>query len=611
VLSILRKLHLLLTREQKRKYLLLQLMFGLTALIQVAGIASLAPFIGLLANRKLIHDNPITAYVYNSFGFQSDIGFLIFFAGCVMAFIIVANAVSALTAWFSVVFSQNLGLELQGSLYRSYLHKDYVYFGKNNSSKMIAMITQEAPRFTYMVLQPMLALISQVFVVLIIVTGLLLIDPTTAIAASLVIGGGYVYIFRSVKLRLGFYGYRQFEANNKKFKVLNESLGGIKEVKLLGTEQMYEKGLGEANTVSTRSAAIIGLLGDLPRHLIETMAFCALLGLVIYMLDKHGDSEKIISLLSLYAMAGYKLLPAAQTIFKSAAQIKANGSTMDELYPDVKEGREVVIAEQEIAPLPIAGNGDIRLLDVTYTYPGSEGPAVKNIDLTIRKNTIVAFVGASGAGKSTLADIVLGFLSPTAGRMLVGDTEINAGNAKAWQKHLGYVPQNIFLVDDTLTNNITFGAIERKIDLDKVKAAAKMANIDHFIESLPEQYDFVAGERGSLLSGGQRQRVGIARALYHDADVLVLDEATSALDSITEKEIIATIVRLKTTKTIVMIAHRLSTIRSADQVVFFEGGSIQDIGTFDELSRRNAKFRAMIQSTPETSEPVELVQTLS
>lgn len=609
MLSILRKLHLLLTREQKQKYALLQVMFGLTALIQVAGIASLAPFIGLLANRKLIHDNEITSYVFQRFGFTNDIAFLIFFACIVMAFIIISNAFGALTTWFSVVFSQNLGLELQSSLYRSYLHKDYVYFGKNNSSKMTSMITQEAPRFTYMVLQPLLSLISQLFVVVIITVGLLIIDPTTAIAASLVVGGGYAYIFRSVKVRLSYHGYRQFEANNKKFKLLNESLGGIKEVKLLGTEQIYEKNLNEANTTSTRSAAIIGLLGDLPRHIIETMAFCALLGLVIYMLDKHGDSEKIISLLSLYAMAGYKLLPAAQTIFKSSSQIKANCSTIDDLYPEVREGRMVVTQSENTDSTPIDSDADIKLVDVSYTYPGADTAAVKNINLTIGKNTIVAFVGASGAGKSTLADIVLGFLFPTNGQMLVGATEINASNAKAWQKHLGYVPQNIFLLDDTLTNNITFGAIERKIDLGKVKTAAKMANIDQFIERLPEQYDFVAGERGALLSGGQRQRIGIARALYHDANVLVLDEATSALDSVTEKEVIATIVRLKSTKTIVMIAHRLSTIRSADQVVFFENGSIQDIGTFDELSKRNQKFRAMIQSAPEPDQAVELAQT--
>lgn len=599
MLSVVKQLHRLLTREQKRKYILLQLLFALTALIQVLGVASLAPFIALLANQDKIHKNQFTQYIYQHLGFSDDLSFLMFFAVGVMLFIVASNAIAALALWFMVAFSQNFGLELQSAVYRGYLYKDYVFFSKNNSSKMITMITQEAPRYIYMVVQPLLNFISQLFVVLIIAAGLFYLDPVLALAASVIVGGGYIGIFKFIKLSLLYHGDKVFAANSKRFRLLNESLGGIKEVKLLGTEASYEREVAEVNAVSSRSSAVIGLLGDLPRFIIETIAFCALLGLALYLLKKHGESETIISILSLYAMAGYKLLPAAQTLFKSVSQIKANCSVLDELYPAVMQGRAVDPSHLSVAPLELQGRTDIRLDNVSYAYPGTDGPAIRNINLNIRQHSIIAFVGPSGAGKSTLADLVLGFLTPTQGHMRVGDTEIRESNSKAWQRHLGYVPQNIFLIDDTILANITFGAAEKNVDIQKVKMAARMANIDQFIEGLPNQYEFVVGERGALLSGGQKQRIGIARALYHDADILVLDEATSALDNLTEKEIIATIVKLKASKTIIMIAHRLSTIKNADQVVFFEGGMIQDIGTFDELSARNAKFRLMIQSAAE------------
>jgi ATP-binding cassette, subfamily B, bacterial PglK len=606
VLALAKQIHALLTRSQWRNYLLLQTLFGITALIQVAGIASLAPFIAVIANKELIHKNGVSAFIYDRLAFTSDVSFLMFFAMVVMAFIVASNAIAAITTWFTVKFSLTLGLELQSSLYRNYLHKDYVYFSKNNSSKMIAMITQEAPRFTYMVIQPLLNLISQMFIVLIIASGLIYIDAALALVAIAIIGGGYLGVFRLVKQRLLYHGEKIFETNEKKYKLLAESLGGIKEVKLLATEAVYERKVGEVNTANTYSNAVIGLMGDFPKFAIETLAFCALLSLALYLLAQRGDSAEIISILSLYAMAGYKLLPAAQTIFKSAAQIKANGSVLDALYPAVMEGRRIESFDTDKDSAPIQLDGDIQLVDVSYGYPGAEAIALNHIDLTIKKNSLVAFVGSSGAGKSTLADLLLGFLPPTGGSMRVGNTAITRANARAWQKHLGYVPQNIFLLDDTVTANITFGSGEKQIDMQKVERAARMANIDQLVEGLPGRYSFVVGERGALLSGGQKQRVGIARALYHDADILILDEATSALDNLTEQEIIATIIKLKASKTIVMIAHRLSTIKSADQIVFLENGAIQDTGTFDELNARNQKFRAMVQSTRETS-PIEAI----
>jgi len=590
----------MLTRPQWRSYLVLQVLFALTALIQVAGIASLAPFVALVANHEMIHNNPITAYIYELFAFNSDNAFLIFFALGVMAFIVVSNAIAAATTWYTFHFTQNLGLELQSTIYKNYIYKDYTFFSKTNSSRLIAIITQEAPRFTYMVMQPILNLISQLFTVVIIAAGLMYMDPVLSLVAILIIGGGYLGVFRFVKQSLTYHGDKIFWTATAKFKMLNESLGGIKEIKLLATERRYESRVDEINKIIAKSNAMIGVLGDLPRFIIETLAFCALLSLAIYLLIRQGDSTTIISTLSLYAMAGYRLLPAAQTIFKSASQIKANSSVLNELYPAVMEGRSATRPDDNIDTSATIAPGDIELNNVSYRYPDASGLALVNVNLRIRKNSIVAFVGSSGAGKSTLADLLLGFLSPTKGEMRVGGELITPANVRLWQRHLGYVPQNIFLIDDTIAANVAFGNVETTPDQRKVQAAIKAANLENFVDGLPEKTDFIVGEHGSLLSGGQKQRVGIARALYHDAEYLIMDEATSALDNLTEKEIIKTITQLKASKTIVMIAHRLSTIRNADQIVFFDNGSINDVGTFDELNARNAEFRIMAQTIPES-----------
>ena len=606
---ILKKIHDLLNAQQKRHYLLLQLLFAVTAIIQVAGIASLAPFIALLANQKLIHEHPLLSRAYNELAFTSDIKFFIFLALLIMGFIIISNIIAASAMWFSVRFSQNLGAALQSDIYRSHLYREHTFFSKNNSSHMTAMITQETPRFIFMVLQPLLSLLSQAFVVFVIAIGLIVVDPILASISLVTIGGSYLGIFRAMKIKLGKYDRTYLHANNKKYRLLSESIGGIKEVKLLGTEPQYEKEFAGANNIIANANAMISLLSDLPRFIIETIAFCSLLGLAIYLLARHGNSESIISILSLYAMAGYKLLPAAQAIFKAAAQIKGNRSALDAIYPEVKHGREIILENSAPSDDSIIAVANIRLENISYRYPGAESLAISNANLLIKKNSINAFVGTSGAGKSTMADLLLGFLLPTDGSMWIGDIRITANNKRSWQKHLGYVPQNIFLLDDTIISNIAFGVKPEQVDLEKAKNAAKLANIDQFIESLPEQYEFIVGERGAMLSGGQKQRIGIARALYHDADVLVFDEATSALDNITEREIIATIQNLKATKTIIMIAHRLTTIRNADQIVYFEKGRIDDMGSFEVLTERSHKFRALTQST--TQEPIEPTAPLS
>lgn len=602
--EVIKKLHEMLTPQQRQRYRLLQLLFCFTAVMQVGGAASIAPFVALLSNRRLIHDHPAFNFFYRLGGFTDDISFIIGFSVLVMGVIVVSNAVLAFSTWVTLMFSIGVGQEFQRVIFRDYLHRDYVYFSRMNSSDLIAIVTQEAPRLVYNVLMPYLNLFAQGLIILIIAAGLLYLDWVLALSSLVVVGGGYLLVFKLIKSRLIAHGENIWKTNNRRLRLLTESLGGIKEVKLLGTERMYEEEIARVNRQGLRSTSMIGLAGDLPKFVLESVAFCAMLVLAIYLLAKGSDTNATVALLSLYAMAGYKLLPAAQTIFKAASQMRANSDVVHALYDQVLHGRKMesaVAAQAQPQPREKI-TGEIALVDVMYQYPGAEHPALKNVNLRIAQNTLVALVGPSGAGKSTLADLLLGMLEPTAGKFHVGGQRIDRHNVRDWQKNLGYVPQTIFILDDSVAANIGFGS-PGALDPEAVRNAARLASIDKFVEGLPGQYSYGVGERGALLSGGQRQRIGIARALYRDAGVLIMDEATSALDGMTENEIMATIADLKSVKTIIMVAHRRSTIECADQVVFVKDGAVHDVGTFKELSARNAEFRKLVLAQGEVIEP--------
>jgi HlyD family secretion protein len=602
MLDGLKKLVTLFTKTQRRDYFVLQFFFLLTACIQVVGIASIAPFIALVSNPGLIHSNPVAAELYRLSGAGSNLDFLTYFAVAVMGVIIFSNLVFGVATWLSFYFSLNLGNELEDALYRNYLHRNFVFFSRNNSSTITGVLSSEVPRFVYMVLMPIMALASQLFVIIIIVGGLIYVDPILALMSLLIVAGSYLLVFRLIRTRLAEHGRNAAVLMDAKFKHLNETFGGIKEIKLLGSERLFEQVYRDIIDNRVVSFAFMQVSADIPKFFIETIALCSLLGLAIYLLFTQGESSAVVSTLSLYGMAGYRLLPAAQVAYKSIAQIRGNWDSLDSFSADVSEGRRLA-AEEACAPLVVPRSSTIRLENVVYTYPQTTAPAIKKVDLTIRPNTITAFVGPSGSGKSTLADIVLGMLIPDSGTIKVGNTRIEQNNVRAWQRYLGYVPQNIFVIDDSVRANITFGSRSRTVDEKKLADAARMANVVPFINDLPGGYDFVVGERGARLSGGQRQRLGIARALYHDADFLVLDEATSALDPVTEREIMATIMDLRATKTIIMVTHRLTTIRLADQIVLLGGGEVLDVGTYDELVARHKDFQAQVSAENEVAAP--------
>ena len=342
------------------------------------------------------------------------------------------------------------------------------------------------------------------------------------------------------------------------------------------------------------------VVGKVPRFALEAIAFGGIIVYSLFLLMTQEDARQIFPVVGLFAFAGYRLMPAMQDIFTSLTEMRHSQKVLDHIHYDIMNGFKVEDLDNIVTnnpPKPLIFRNIIKLDNVSYCYPNTSNPVLNKINLPIECNTSVAFVGPTGAGKTTLIYIILGLLHPQKGNLFVDGQIINETNLKNWQLNLGYVPQHIFLSDDTVARNIAFGVPDEEIKTEALKHASRLANIDSFImNELPDGFDTVIGERGIRLSGGQRQRIGIARSLYHDPTVLIFDEATSALDGITEESILVAMQNIAKLKTLIIIAHRLTTVKNCDVVFIIDNGKVMGQGTYEELLGSNKQFQAMAKA---------------
>jgi len=402
-------------------------------------------------------------------------------------------------------------------------------------------------------------------------------------------------IVRRKLLRLG---NEQVESNKERFKIANEAFGDPKTVKIMGAQDYFVKSFSKHSFVFSDRLAKGTIISRVPRYALETVAFGGLLLIVLYLLATQGDMAKVLPLIGLYAFAGYRMMPALQNVFQSAARFRfhiASLNAVSEALEGVPD-RPIWSNTPRSAIRPLPFNNILELKNIFFRYPEAEETVIKDLSLAIKVNSSTAFVGKTGSGKTTIADIILGLLTPQQGRIIVDGVLIEESNTINWQRNLGYVPQDIYIRDDTVAQNIAYAVPEDKIDFKEVERAARIANIHEFIiTELPNGYWTVVGERGVRLSGGERQRIGIARALYNDPIVVILDEATSALDSGTEKAVFEAIENIARAKTLIIIAHRLTTVRSCDVVNVIDGGQIIAQGTYDELIETCQVFRNWVK----------------
>lgn len=571
--------------ERRKAGVVLILMVGV-AILEVLGIASIMPFLAVLGNPDVVHENRYLSLAFAWFP-SSDINLFLMALGVLAAIALLAAAVFRVFAHYVTFRFINMRRHsVSRRLLAGHLRQPYEFFLTRNTAELSKTILSEVDQFTNNVIAPFFDLVSYAIAACAIIFLLLVIDPTLALVVAGLLGFAYTLFYVAVRGVLGRVGGDRVVANKERFKSAAEALGGIKELKALGKERAFFDKFDPASERYSRHQATSQFLSLVPKHLIEAVGFCVIIVIALYMLGSGGALGDVLPLIGLYALAGYRLLPALQHVYRAMTKLRFGVAALDLIRSELGEAPSGSLPENRApACMPLRHSLEVR--DVSYAYPGAVRPALSHVSFEMPAFGSLGIIGQTGSGKSTLVDVMLGLLLPQSGEVLVDGHRLDDEWVRAWQQNVGYVPQEIFLVDDTVRRNIALGVPDDEIDDLAIVSAVRAANIQRFIEDeLPSGYESVIGERGVRLSGGQRQRLGLARALYHDPDVLLLDEATSALDQVTEAEIMETIRMLQGRKTIILVAHRLSTIRRCDQLLRLEGGGIVGAGTFAEVVQR-------------------------
>lgn len=582
----------LLTAEQRKRLIRLQVLVVLMAFAELTSVIAIGPFMALVGDINQLQGEGKFAQLYQSSSLSNPTDFIFWSGVLVLGALAIAALFSMYTIWRLSLYGQQVGAELSARLYRYYMGQPWLFHAGGSSSQLTNKVAQEANRITQTIIEPTMQLVAKSVLALVMATAIFIYNPKVALTGLAIFALAYTVLYRTVRKKLSQNGVNITNSNRQRFTLMNEGFGGIKDTLLLGRQSEFNTRYQQACKRFGYAQGVTKGLSQVPRYAMELVAFGSVIFLVLYLVKTHdGNLGQILPILSVYALAGFKLLPAFQQIYTGVAQIRGNLSAFDNLEADLIASQHAV--EGNLTRNKLKPAKQVRLDNVTFQYPGKEEPALNGLSLELPVNQVIGLVGASGSGKSTAIDILLGLIEPNQGCLGVDDKPITAENVRAWQNNIGFVPQSIFLSDATIRENIAFGLPLDEIDDKKVLQAAQMAHLEELISQLPNGLDTRVGERGVQLSGGQRQRIGIARALYDDVDVLVLDEATSALDGITEKLVMDAIHDFAGNKTIIMIAHRLSTVQQCDCIYMLEQGRVVDSGTYDELLKRNLSFQKM------------------
>lgn len=561
---------------------------------EVIGVASIIPFMGLVGDMNQLNEDNILAKIYLASGIRNEEQFVFLLGVTVLIMLTFCAMISMLTIWRLSMFANQIGSDIAGKLYAYYLRQNWLFHASGSSAKLTKQIANETLRVTNNILTPLLLMNAKIGLISIMIVAIFFYDPLVALAGALFFGIAYFILYSIVRIRLQRNGINISQVTEQRFRLMNEGFGGIKDILLLGRDGDFIKRFNKYGNELAYSMGNNVTLSMVPRYFMELVAFGSMIGLLLYLMSNYqSDLSKILPILSVYALACIKLLPAFQQVYNSMANIRGNIAALESIQQDLEN------AIDSPTNLPRADIGymtpkqKISVEDISFSYPGKKQNVINSLNMSIAVNSVVGIVGSSGAGKSTIIDIIIGLLEPKSGHLKVDNKIITHNNVRQWQNTIGFVAQSIFLSEGTIAENVAFGIPETSINKKQVLEALKQANLVELVQSLEDGIDTLVGERGVKLSGGQRQRIAIARALYHKAEVLVFDEATSSLDGLTEKMIMKAIQNFKGKKTIILIAHRLKTVQKCDQIFFIEEGRVVDKGTYNELMETNNNFKRM------------------
>ena len=565
-----------------------------SAALEVLGIGAVLPFFGLLVDTSAIHKSPWLARLYRIAGEPSEIEFITLLAIGLFVIFVAKNLLAALLSYLQARFAFGKQASLCTSLLESYLRQDYGFHLSRNSSQLAKAILTEVGSVVNGLILPLLVVLTEC-VVIASVTGLLIaMEPAISIMALAIIGLIAFAIQAAIKPIVSRAGVECQTHNGEMFKWINQSIGGIKETKIRGNEAFFLKIFSRSGAGYAAASSIFATFSALPRLILETVFMGGMLLVVMIFLARGAGIAEAIPVLVLFALAAIRLLPSFNRVLSAVNTIRFSAPALAVVHRDLVEIAPTAPVQSGVSFELAALERQLSVEQLWYRYPGTENWVLRDISLTIPKGTSFGLVGATGSGKTTLADLILGLLAPARGRVAVDGVDIGSLGER-WTKSIGYVPQSIYLLDDSIRRNVAYGMGDDSIDDARVWEALRLARLADKIRSMPEGLKTFVGERGVRMSGGERQRLGIARALYHEPSMLLLDEATSALDNETEQEIADTLAILTGRKTLVVIAHRLSTIRNCSLIGFMAEGRLTHCGSYENLYETCDGFRMLVR----------------
>jgi len=598
------KLFKLFTKDERKKCAyVLTFVLGM-ALLDTAGVASLMPFLAVVGDPEMVNNNPILNKLYvwfQNFG-VSDQGEFLIALGIGSFSLLIASAIyRTLTEFKMNSFVEQIRHSISSRLLGRYLQQPYEFFMGRNTGDLSKAALSEVDQLIGGVIRPVFSMLAYFIVAFCMIFFLLYLYPQLLFISIGLLGGSYALTFAIIKPILDRLGRLRTESNKNRFLIALEALNGVRELKLLGYEKNYLDRYDAESTNLSKTLASNLTLNRVPKYIIEAIAFGGIIAMVLSLMVTDGGIEsealgRILPLIGLFTFAAYRLQPALHFVFSGFASLRFGKTAVEKIYEDLFEiSTSWDFKNNDLKSLGL--KHELVATNLSFKYFGTNKLALRDISFTLPVGGVLGIVGTTGCGKSTLVNLILHLLKPSGGSLSVDGKDITSNLVRPWQRTIGCVSQDIFLTDNTLAENIAFGIEHSEIDLQQVQNCARLANIHDFIENnLDKKYETLVGERGVRLSGGQRQRVGIARALYHNPDLLIFDEATSSLDSVVEKAIMEAIETLSNEKTIIIVAHRMNTIKKCDNILLLNEGMIETSGTYDQLRQHSKRFQEMIKA---------------
>lgn len=573
-MNIYRKLWSILDEKQRLHSLRLISLTLVGGLFEAAGVGLIVPFISIITSDNFQLPIALT----NIFPYLNELSSQEIIVLAVTSFVLfyfVKSLFLMFLAGMQAVFYYRIQESVSTRLFNSYLGMPYTFHLQNNSGKLLSNTITESMQFAISFTAPALLFLNDLFIIVMILSVLIYVEPVGAIIAFIIFGSMSLLLFKLSRTRATLWGETRQEKERLRITCAQQGFAGIKDIKLYGRENIFQDGYSKETHISLEAARKQTILQNVPRIFLEFIAVAALCSLVAF-ITLAGDKSNLMVIVGLFAAAAFKLLPTTARMVQSAQSMVFSRPVVSFVYDELVENKNYY--SKNDLPLPLDSHvhfsANLSVTDLIFVYEGGDFPILDSINLDIEVGSMIGFIGASGAGKSTLIDCLLGLIQPTSGYISADGIKITRDNVRSWQKNIGYVPQDIFLLDGSLRDNIGFGIPSESIDEEKIRSAVEKSQLTDFIASIPDGLDTKVGERGVRLSGGQRQRIGIARALYNNPSVLFLDEATSALDIDTEREVMQAVEKLHGSTTVLIIAHRYSTIENCDYLYKLEKGKI-------------------------------------